>query len=274
MPEPIRSQEDFQPVRAAFRQAAHQSPATVACVLPAYSHSAPRARLFDYRFVDNPNSGGALRMFQAILFDRKTKGAPHITTNSYGFVQRPPQHLNPLHEVWNINHVLHRKVREVVAAGIVTFFAAGNCGGQCPQNDCHPSSIGPGASIHGSNSLAEVITVAAVNSVRQRVGYSAQGPGGFFAHKPDLSAYTHYFGNFGAGRPGGTSVQPFDNGTSAAAPLSAGVTALLLSARPHLTPAQIKQILIQSAIPLAPGGWNADTGFGVINAARAFAMLT
>ena len=115
--------------------------------------------------------------------------------------------------------------------------------------------------------------MAAVNSVRQRVGYSAQGPGGFFAHKPDLSAYTHYFGNFGAGRPGGTSVQPFDNGTSAAAPLSAGVAALLLSARPNLTPAQIKQILIQSAVPLAPGGWNPDTGFGVINAARAFAML-
>lgn len=235
--------------------------------------AAPEARFFDYPFAGIANSGGALTMFQAVLAHRRMSGRPHIISNSFSHTERPPRNLNPFHEVWDINNIVHHKVREVVTSGAVTFFAAGNCGAQCPQPDCRASSIGPGASIHGSNSLREVITVAAVNSSHERPGYSAQGPGGFETAKPDISAYTHFFGNFGPGRPGGTDVRPFDRGTSAATPLAAGVAALLLSARPGLRPEQIKRILIASAINLGPAGWKPDTGFGVINAARAHSML-
>lgn len=233
--------------------------------------AAPAAKIYDYPFLGVANSGGAINMFQAVLNQRRIDGTPNLTNNSYGFVARPPQNLYPRHEVWDSNHPVHRKVREVVASGCACFFAAGNCGANCPSGVCRSSGIGPGKSIHASNSLEEVITVAAVNSFHERVGYSSQGPGGFKKHKPDVSAYTHFFGNFGPGRPGGTS-QPYDNGTSAATPVAAGVAALLLSAFPNLTPDEIKQILINGAYNIGAPGWDADTGAGVINAAASYSM--
>ena len=235
--------------------------------------AAPAAKIYDYPFLGVVNSGGAITMFQAVLNQRRMDGTPHLTNNSYGFVGRPAEEQSPNHEVWNINHPVHRKVREVVASGAAAFFAAGNCGRQCPSGVCQSSGIGPGKSIHASNSLAEVITVAAVNSRHERIGYSSQGPGGFVRRKPDLAAYSHFFANFGPDRPGGTTEQPFDNGTSAATPVAAGVGALLLSAFPDLDPKQLKEALLNGAFDLGSPGWDADTGFGVINAAAAYNLL-
>jgi serine protease AprX len=238
--------------------------------------AAPDARIYDYPFLGVPNSGGALQMFQAVLDQRLRDGTPHITNNSYGFTGVPDPVTFPNHEVNDINHPLHRKVREVIAAGVACLFAAGNCGHHCPSGNCQASGTGPGKSIHASNSLAEVITVAAVNNARDRIGYSSQGPGMFERQKPDIASYSHIFGNFGPGRPGGTvmpdgRIQPFDNGTSAATPVAAGVAAMLLSAFPGLTPAQIKDVLIRTAI--GAGGWNADFGHGIIDADAAYNFL-
>jgi subtilisin family serine protease len=234
--------------------------------------AAPAAKLYDYPFLGIANSGGAITMFQAVLNQRRVDGTPQLTNNSYGFVGRPPKDQFPNHEVWNINHPVHRKVREVIASGAPALFAAGNCGEQCPSGNCHSSGIGPGKSIHASNSLEEVITVAAVNSRHERIGYSSQGPGGFFRKKPDVAAYSHLFGNFGTGRPGGTP-PAFDNGTSAATPVAAGVCALLLSAFPDLTPQRLKDALISGAFDIGTPGWDANTGFGVVNAAASYNLL-
>ncbi len=155
--------------------------------------AAPAAKIYDYPFLGVPNSGGALRMFQAVLEQRRQNGTPHLTNNSYGFTGVPNQQQWPNHEIWNFNHPVHRKVREVIASGAPAFFAAGNCGENCPSGACFPSGIGPGRSIHASNSLAEVITVAAVNSRHERIGYSSQGPGMFEQSKPDIAAYSHLF---------------------------------------------------------------------------------
>ena len=234
--------------------------------------AAPHARLYDYPFLGVPRSGGALQMFQAVLNQRSIDGTPHITNNSYGFVGIPDPAQFPDHEVNNPNHPVHRKVREVVAAGVACFFAAGNCGENCPSGACHPSGIGPGKSIHASNSLVEVITVAAVNSRHERIGYSSQGPGMFEPQKPDVASYSHFFGNSGPGRPaGGTG---FDNGTSAATLVAAGVAALLMSAIPSITPDEMKRALIRSATNVGRTiGWDRDTGHGVVNAAAAYRLL-
>jgi subtilisin family serine protease len=209
-------------------------------------------------------------MFQAVLDQRRRDGTPHVTNSSYGFVAVPSAAAEPNHEIHDINHPLHRKVREVIAAGVACFFAAGNCGQDCPDGRCDVSGIGPGRSIHASNSLIEVITIAAVNNGRERIGYSSQGPGMFERAKPDLASYSHFFGNFGPGRPGGAAT-PFDSGTSAATPVAAGVAAMLLSAFPGLTPAGLKNVLVNTAI--GGGGWNADFGHGIIDAARAYNFL-
>ena len=235
--------------------------------------AAPASRIYDYPFLRVPRSGGALQMYQAILNQRRIDGTPHLTSNSYGFPRVPDRNILPRHEVHDINHPLHRKVREVVQSGAPIFFAAGNCGGECPSRSCHTSSIGPGRSIHASNSLAEVITVAAVNSHHERIGYSSQGEGMFEPKKPDLAAYSHIFANFGPGRPGGTG-KPFDSGTSTACPLAAGVAALLLSALPGKSPADLKRVLLNSATQVGSAvGWNRDFGYGVVNAAAAFNQL-
>jgi subtilisin family serine protease len=177
----------------------------------------------------------------------------------------------PNHEAYDPDHPLNRKVREVIASGCPCFFAAGNCGSDCPSGKCHSSAIGPDRSISAANSLSESLTIAAVNSRHERIGYSAQGPGTLHPEKPDLSAYSHVFGNFGPGRPaGGTG---FDSGTSAACPVAAGVGALLMSAFANLTPQRLRSVLIRTAINLNQPGWDADTGYGVINAGAAYNLL-
>lgn len=235
--------------------------------------AAPAAQLYDYPFLGVPDSGGMLQMFQLVLEQRRQDGTPHLTNNSYGFTGVPPQSEAPRHPIWDRNHVQHRKVLEVIASGAAAFFAAGNCGQECPSGNCHSSGIGPERSIHASNSLDEVVTVAAVNAHHQRVGYSSQGPGMFATDKPDIASYTHLFGNFGPGRPGGFA-QPYDNGTSAATPVAAGVAALLLCAFPDLTAPELKDALIAGAMSIGPIGFDHDHGHGIVNAAASYNILS
>ncbi len=64
-------------------------------------------------------------------------------------------------------------------------------------------------------------------------------------------------------------------GTSSATPLVAGVCALMLSANPELTSAQVKSVLEQTADKIGPGweydsrGWSRKYGYGRVNADRA-----
>ena len=62
--------------------------------------------------------------------------------------------------------------------------------------------------------------------------------------------------------------QPF-YGTSAAAPHAAGVAALILSARPTYTPAQVKQAMYATALDSMSPGVDRDSGYGIIDAAAA-----
>jgi serine protease AprX len=228
----------------------------------------PDAHLYDYPFLAK-TSGDALTMLNAVIENRRRDGTPQVLSNSWGYYNIPTQEEAPGHEVWDLQHAVHRKIREVVASGATVLFSAGNCGNPCPS-DCGQSSIGPGHSIHGANSLAEVITVAAVNSQGDRIGYSSQGPGMFEKEKPDVAAYSHFFGNFGPGRPGGEH-DPFDSGTSAACPIAAGVLALLLSAKPAATPDQLRTALVVGTS--GSDAWNPDLGRGIVNAGASYASL-
>ncbi|HEY4690651.1 MAG TPA: S8 family serine peptidase, partial [Anaerolineae bacterium] len=136
---------------------------------------------------------------------------PHILSNSWGMFQKawaPDYATDP-------NHPFTRKVREVIDAGIIVLFAAGNCGALCADGRCG-SDRGPGNSIWGANGLEPVITIGAANINGEWAGYSSQGPGALFNRKPDLVAPTHFTGYY-------TS----DAGTSAACPVAAGVVALV-----------------------------------------------
>jgi subtilisin family serine protease len=157
-------------------------------------------------------------------------------------------------------------VGTLVGAGADVFFAAGNCGGDCPDNRCGTGDTGPGKSIHGANSHPDVITVAAVTVKQRRLGYSSQGPGGLYNRKPDLAAYSHFKGS---------GVESVDSGTSAACPVAVGVAAALRQKGKGktLSPAQMKGLLQRSAVDLEGNGWNYDLGYGIINAANALKAL-
>lgn len=60
-------------------------------------------------------------------------------------------------------------------------------------------------------------------------------------------------------------------GTSASAPIVAGVLALMLSVNPDLSAAEVQQILLESADDLGAPGWDPAYGWGRVNAARAVA---
>jgi len=61
-------------------------------------------------------------------------------------------------------------------------------------------------------------------------------------------------------------------GTSIAAPVVAGVAALLLSVNPQLAANDVQDILKQSADDLGAAGWDTQYGWGRVNAARAVSM--
>jgi hypothetical protein len=115
--------------------------------------------------------------------------------------------------------------------------------------------------------------------------FSSDGPRKIFFN-PDGSAITP--GNFRFSTNGGTTLQKPDftaadgvttrtgapgfspfYGTSAASPHGCGVAALIKSANPALTPAQIHNIMVNTAHGIPTPGWNRDAGFGVLDVSAA-----
>jgi serine protease AprX len=218
---------------------------------------APQAQIYDIRI----SAGGlaatisaALAGFQWAIDRHRIDGTPHVLTNSWGIFQ----------EAWdaiyarNPDHFFTRKVVEAINEGILVLFAAGNCGGTCPDGRCGPDS-GPGKSIWGANGHPSVMTVGAVNKNEQFVGYSSQGPAALDPNKPDFCSITHFLGYFGS-----------DSGTSAATPIAAGVVALLKQANPALSQEQAKNALRGTAKDIGPAGWDGHSGAGIIQGKAAF----
>lgn len=113
-------------------------------------------------------------------------------------------------------------------------------------------NAGPGASTVGSPGCAKkVITIGATTKSDQVADFSSRGPTSDNRIKPDLCFPG---GSIISCRASGTSMgTPVDasytqaSGTSMATPHAAGACALLLQAKPGLTPQQIKDILMSTA---------------------------
>jgi subtilisin family serine protease len=67
-----------------------------------------------------------------------------------------------------------------------------------------------------------------------------------------------------------TGVYGYGSGSSYASPQVAGAAALVWAANPHLTAAQVADVLRRSAS--GNGAWNADLGYGILDVARAVAL--
>lgn len=237
--------------------------------------AAPDAQIYDYALLRTQAGttwaaflSDAITAFADLIERMNATPGRWVVNNSWGMFDRSEDAAvgSPENYSANPDHPFNQMTGSLVAAGADVFFAAGNCGAQCPDRRCGTGDTGPGQSIHGANSHPDVVTVAAVTVTDRRLGYSSQGPGGLHARKPDLAAFSHFEGS---------GVSPVDGGTSAASPVAAGVAAALRQRFPPsaLTPAQLKGALQRSARDLASRGWDYDLGYGVIDAAAAARAL-
>ncbi len=113
---------------------------------------------------------------------------------------------------------------------------------------------GPGkCTINSPGTSPLVVTVGAVDLTHSNEGFikvanfSSRGPTLSGDTKPDLVAPGVEICSLDGRNLKGYAVQ---SGTSMAAPVVSGVAACLYSVRPDLTPAQVKQILVQDALPI------------------------
>ena len=240
--------------------------------------AAPNAMIFDYPLLKSGAGSGwigflsdAIRIYAELLIQVLQVPGPLVAVNSWGMYDRKQDRPvgSPQNYSANPRHPFNQIVGSLVGAGADVVFAAGNCGSVCPSARCGANDRGPGHSIHGANSHPDVISVAAVTHAGDLLGYSSEGPGGLHAQKPDVAATSHFTGS-------GVFPGP-DSGTSAACPVAAGVVAALRSkpSARSIPPAAMKLALLNSASPPAgtAPGWNAQTGFGIVNARAAHALV-
>lgn len=138
---------------------------------------------------------------------------------------------------------LRNAVEYAIGRGVVVVAAAGN------ENTSNPSYP---AAYNG------VIGVAATSQSDQRASFSNYGNTIDIAAPGVAIQSTVMTGGYQAW-----------SGTSMASPVAAGLAALLVAQNPSRTPAQIEQILEQTADDLGESGWDPNFGWGRINARRA-----
>lgn len=136
---------------------------------------------------------------------------------------------------------LHYAIQQAYAAGIVMVAAAGNEGGTVQ----YPAAY------------EEVISVGSVNQKQTLSDFSATGDNlDVVAPGEDILSTSYLWGYMAA------------DGTSLSAAHVTGLASLILQQNPSLTPAQVKEVLCQSAIPLEE-----NCGSGMVNGKNAYALL-
>jgi subtilisin family serine protease len=161
--------------------------------------------------------------------------------NSYGLYR-----CSPLGDI--DDHPYLSVVREMRQKAVVCFAAGNNHADvKCkhPEADCSPNSI------WAVNSVDEVLTVGAVDeNGRNDIlpwANSSRGPGEWSntSSKPDVVAPCYGETVWGDGY----SLMPWW-GTSGACPQAAGLAALIMSAAPSLSPAEVRRVIKATAKPL------------------------
>jgi serine protease AprX len=154
-------------------------------------------------------------------------------------------------------------VNNAAAAGYVVAVAAGNDG---------PAGCTASSGIASPAAAADAITVGAMADLGAGgfylAGFSSRGPTLDGRIKPDIVAPGV---NVTSARTGTTNGYSTFSGTSMATPFVAGVALLMRDRNPGLTPDQVKQRIMQTAVDWGSTGTDSDYGAGRLDAYAAVA---
>jgi hypothetical protein len=221
---------------------------------------APDCTLFPVKCADS--NGNLVNTTAA--FNAAVGLSPDIITCSWGSsIQNGP--------LSAADQALAAAIAAAVAAGIIVVFSAGNGSFGFPGQ--HPDVIsaggtfmGPDGSLTASNFASGFASnVYTGRNVPDLCGLVGQQPLAIYIMLP-LRANNSMDNSFGGGTfPNGDETTKNDgwgafSGTSAAAPQLAGTCALIKQACAKLTPAEVKNILIKSAIDVTTGNCSPFTG--------------
>ncbi|HMC08835.1 MAG TPA: S8 family serine peptidase [Actinomycetota bacterium] len=242
---------------------------------PAQVGVAPDATLIGYSAGDAIAVFSVLAAFDDILAHQRAWNIK-VVSNSWG---SPPRMFDPNDPVNVATKALHD-------AGMVVVFAAGNDGGEMTMNPYSAApwviSVGAGTVDHmradfSSAGIQFDNSSSAAVPADRHLHFDGDGLG---LYHPDVTAPG--VGVVSSGTPTGIGIleprlQPGAtaalSGTSMATPHVSGVAALLLQARPGLSPDEVKQVIEASARPMADGAPFWQSGYGFLDAGAAVALV-
>jgi Subtilase family len=150
----------------------------------------------------------------------------------------------------------YAQIQLAIARGVIPVASAGN-----EQAEGNPPEF--------PASLPHVLTIAAITEAGTPAGFSNSNaavdlgaPGTNILTAVPVAADQD-------GNPDGYTLL---NGTSFSSPIVAAATTWVRAARPDLTPDQVAQVVRLSANDIAPPGWDANAGFGMLNIDKALAQ--
>jgi hypothetical protein len=218
--------------------------------------TAPGARVLSVHY-------GASYADMAKAVDTAVARGARVLNNSWGWVGTP-------------SAAIEQSVTNALAAGCVVLFAAGNGPDRPPYsyNVAFPGSLCASSAVItvGATGLQDDYKGAASSDGQFSWGSSyindgpdvcAPSPWSYTTDRTGTNGY-----NTGALLADANYTTAF-GGTSSSTPKTAGIVALMLSANPRLTPAQVKQILRDTADDIDAPGIDDRTGAGRVNAYRA-----
>ena len=254
--------------------------------------TAPGAYLVDVKVLTDSggtNSQASLNGIQWIINNVNTDWGNNassrgiqVASMSFGSASSP---LNPGDQGDNGSGAEARLVNDAVNASIVCVVAMGNDG---------TNRVPSPASADRAISVGAATDRGTVNRTNDNVAdYSNTGPriddnddDEWDELKPDITSYGSGIMSASAqtgssfpgqpGRPLASNEYDEKDGTSMATPIASGVVATMLQAEPSLSPQEVKDILRNSSEqrgsatePSISNRWNADWGFGLIDASCA-----
>ena len=174
---------------------------------------------------------------------------------------------------WDPDRPMWRmECENAIAAGVVVIYAAGN-EGQC----CNT----PPDEIRTPGDVPAIITVGATNCSDALAGFSSEGPV-TWQNIPPWNDCDYPPGCFKptVAAPGVNTISTWFNcagygslsGTSMSTPHVAGAVALILQANPNLDPAQVKEVLQQTAVDLGDPGMDNQFGAGRVDVLEAVVL--